>query len=224
MGRRFFALTAACAAVLLAGLRSGAAAPAPLEPFAGLEEPGEVRPAGTLLVDGKPVEASRFTTDSSADAVIARHHAAFEGAPVDFAERQVGDARLLSILDVPGGRHLVVIARPLAGGAEVIRGWGPLGGSHEPVPAAPLPDGWLAVARVEDRLGGILVLHRTALAPTGAEQARAALARMLGAAGWRHEPGSVERFARENATLEASFEEGPGGTAVQLLQREEAAR
>lgn len=221
MGRSLFALIAACGAVLLVGLRSGAASTvAAAEPFAPMA--GELRPAGTLRVDGRTVEASTFTTSAPVAEVIAGHRAAFENAPVDLAEQELGEGRVLSILDVRNGRHVVVAARSVAGRTEVVRGWSPLGGAPPPGDHG-LPDGWILVSTVEDRLGDVRVLHRTALAPAETGAAGSTLAGHLASGGWQRAAAHVFRFTRGGETLEATFQAGPVGTAVQLLQREEIA-
>lgn len=224
MGRRILAVTASCAALLLAALRSGAEPPAPDAPFAWPPEPGEIRPDGTLRVDGRRVEASTFSTDAAVEEVIAAHRALFARAPVDVAERAIPAGRLLSVLDVHGGRHLVVQVRRVGGRTEVVRGWTPLGEAEPTLPLEPLPTDWLVFGAVDDLLDDSALLHRTALAPTGAAQARGELAAALGNAGWQREPGAAARFARGSAFLEATFEEGPTGTVVQLLFRGEVSR
>lgn len=223
MGRRLFAMIAAAAAVLVVGVRSQASFPGPAaDPFAALPAAGEARPAGHVVVDGKRIEASRFATEASVDEVIAQHRAAFAEAPVDLVEQPLGAARMLSVLDIPGGRHLVVIARPAAGRTEVVRGWSALHEAQAPA-AVPLPAGWLVLAEIDDRLGGAVVRHRAALAPDAAH-AQVELTATLAAAGWRREPATVVRFVRGGAALEATFEPGSTNTVVQLLLREEESR
>lgn len=174
---------------------------------------------GELLVNGRRVEAAIERTDRAPAEVIAAERARWAEAPVDLIERALPDGALLSILDVAGGRQVVVAARRRGGRTEVVRGASPLGPGAA-TPPIPLPEGWIPAASVEDRLAGRRLHTATLLAPLGAAAADRALRAQLAAAGWEaRETG----WRRDGARLAAAVH-GDEARAIVHLRLEEDER
>ncbi|WP_373047707.1 hypothetical protein [Vulgatibacter sp.] len=217
MDQRIGAVIAVAAALLVVavGPRSTAHPPAP----ASLPDPDEAVPV-ELRVHGRAVRAATFLTPDPVETVIAAHRAAFTAAPVDLVERELVDGRLLSILDVPGGRHLVVRVRRFGGRTEVLRGESALGLAPEALPDFELPEGFVLTAAVEDRTGAAAARTGVALAPMAAAPAREALRRGHLGAGWREATSDDEvlRFERGAERLEARVVGGQSTVVVQLFR------
>ena len=222
MGRRIGALIGGCLALVLAsaGMRSTADTGAGDEVaiFPAVEE-AEVGPAGALFVQGRAVHGATFRTARTVAEVIALHRAAWAEASVDLVEQALPDGRLLSVLDVPNGRHLVIAARRAGKVTEVVRGWSPLGTAPERIEVLPMPAGWARLSSVEDRIGGAVVRTETVAAPLPPREAEAALRESLRTEGWE---GAAE-LRRGDARLEIDVE-GDGARSVLLLRLHEEER
>lgn len=219
MGRRFGALIGGVLAVLLAtaGLRSPAAVDGEEALFPAVEEV-ELAPAGALFVQGRRVHGAVFRTGRTVEEVIELHRSAWAEASVDLLEQPLPGGRLLSVLDVPRGRHLVVAARRVGERTEVVRGWSPLDAPAVPVEEPPLPPGWLRLGAVEDRLGGAVVRTWTAVAPLAAPAAERALRDHLAEAGWT----GGDELRRGDALLEPVVQGAGDRSLAQLRLRERA--